>query len=38
MAHFVSASLLCASDLDSTQTALRDFPVCAVGNDLSKDH
>jgi hypothetical protein len=39
MAHFVSASLLCASDLDSThQTALRDFPVCAMGNDLSKDH
>ncbi len=38
MAHFVSASLLCASDLDSAQTALRDFPVCAMGNDLSKDH
>ncbi|GHW84663.1 hypothetical protein VCSRO104_2848 [Vibrio cholerae] len=38
MAHFVSASLLCASDLDSTQTALRDFPVYAMGNDLSKDH
>ncbi len=38
MAHFVSASLLCASDLDSTQIALRDFPVCAMGNDLSKDH
>ncbi len=38
MAHFVSASLLCASDLDLTQTALRDFPVCAMGNDLSKDH
>ncbi len=38
MAHFVSASLLCASDLDSTQTAHRDFPVRAMGNDLSKDH
>ncbi|EEZ01182.1 hypothetical protein VOA_003185 [Vibrio sp. RC586] len=38
MAHFVFATLLCASDLDSTQTALRDFPVCAMGNDLSKDH
>lgn len=38
MAHFVSVSLLCASDLDSTQTALRDFPVCAMGNGLSKDH
>ncbi len=39
MAHFVSASLLCASDLNSThQTAHRGFPVRVMGDDLSKDN
>ncbi|EEX65482.1 tyrosyl-tRNA synthetase [Vibrio metoecus] len=39
MAHFVSATLLCASNLDSThQTAHRGFPVRVMGNDLSKDN